>query len=102
MEKLTFDELPNLINTLKNRVERLEKAFGQFSSSDNQKELLTVKEAAELLDLSVTTIYILKYKKRIPFHKGGGRLYFLRKELIQWITARPESAKKSIIKNPKK
>lgn len=101
MEQITVQQLPTEINTLKERLERLEKAFNNLSSSDNQKELLTVTEAAQLLDLSVTTIYILKYQKRIPCYKEGGRVYFLRTELIEWITNRPGSPKKSIIKKPK-
>lgn len=102
MEQMKVEQLPTLINTLQERLERLEKVFDQFSTSENQKELLTVTEAAQLLDLSVTTIYILKYQKRIPCYKEGGRVYFLRTELIEWITNRPGAVKNPVIKKPKK
>lgn len=48
-------------------------------------ELLTVKQAADLLDLTTATIYGLVYEKRIPFNKPGGRLYFNRDQLLEWV-----------------
>ena len=50
-------------------------------------ELLSVGQAAELLNLTSTTVYGMVYEKRIPFSKppGSGRLYFLRSELLEWV-----------------
>jgi excisionase family DNA binding protein len=48
-------------------------------------ELLTVGQAAELLNLTSATVYGMVYEKRIPFCKPGGRLYFSRADLIAWV-----------------
>ncbi|MEZ0538946.1 helix-turn-helix domain-containing protein [Fibrella arboris] len=46
---------------------------------------LNVQQAAELLDVTPATVYDLVHKRRIPSHRPGKRLYFLRSELMQWI-----------------
>jgi excisionase family DNA binding protein len=48
-------------------------------------EILTIKEAAILLSLSVPTIYGLVSRSEIPVNKQGKRLYFSKHELIAWI-----------------
>ena len=48
-------------------------------------ELLTIKQTAELLTLSVPTIYGLVHRAEIPVSKRGKRLYFSKAELTQWI-----------------
>ncbi len=46
---------------------------------------LTVKETAIFLDLAVPTIYGLIHKKQIPNLKRGGRLYFIKSDLLKWL-----------------
>lgn len=46
-------------------------------------EILTVKEAAQFLKVSVPTIYQLKARNQIPFKKVGGNLRFLKSDLIK-------------------
>ncbi|HYG17161.1 MAG TPA: helix-turn-helix domain-containing protein [Bacteroidia bacterium] len=50
-------------------------------------ELLTIKQAAQLLCLSVPTIYSLVSRAEIPVNKRGKRLYFSKAELTAWIKA---------------
>jgi excisionase family DNA binding protein len=50
-------------------------------------QLLTIKQAAELLDLTVPTIYGYVHRREIPFSKKSRRLYFSKKELTDWIHA---------------
>lgn len=56
-------------------------------SKQHSDELLTVGQAAELLNVTSATVYGMVYEKRIPFNKplGSGRLYFVRSELIEWV-----------------
>ena len=49
------------------------------------EELLTVKQAAELLKLSVPTIYGYVQRQEIPVSKRGKRLYFSKQELLDWV-----------------
>ncbi|MCT4580853.1 MAG: helix-turn-helix domain-containing protein [Flavobacteriales bacterium] len=46
------------------------------------KELLTRKEAAEFLSISLSTLKNWTYDKLIKAYKLGGRIYYKRKELI--------------------
>lgn len=50
-------------------------------------EFLTIKQAAELLSLSVPTVYGLVSRAEIPVSKRGKRLYFSMAELMEWIKA---------------
>ena len=47
---------------------------------------LTIKEVAELLSLSVPTLYGYVQRNEICYHKKGNRLYFFKDEIIEnWI-----------------
>lgn len=46
---------------------------------------LTVREAAEWLKMSESHIYFLKYKRKIPYVKLGGKLLFEKDALRRWI-----------------
>ena len=45
-------------------------------------EILTKKEAAEFLRISIATINRLMKKRKIPFSKINGKVLFQRKDLI--------------------
>ena len=51
------------------------------------KEILNTHEAAKFLGVSVSQIYRLSSKGKIPFHKAGGKKlsFFLRSELVDWV-----------------
>jgi excisionase family DNA binding protein len=51
----------------------------QQSSGD---ELLTIKQAADLLDLSVATVHEHKRTGRLPYTKLGGRAYIKRSDVL--------------------
>ncbi|MEP6465849.1 MAG: helix-turn-helix domain-containing protein [Parafilimonas sp.] len=50
-------------------------------------ELLSIQQAADLIKLSVATIYGLVSRSEIPVSKKGKRLYFSQQELTEWIKA---------------
>jgi excisionase family DNA binding protein len=45
-------------------------------------DLLTIKQAAELLDLSVATVHEHKRTGRLPYTKLGGRAYIKRSDVL--------------------
>ena len=49
----------------------------------NNNNPLTIKEVAELLSLSVHTLYAYVQRNEIPYHKKGNRLYFFKDEIIE-------------------
>jgi len=54
-------------------------------SDTREKEILMVAEAAELLSVSVSTIYSYTHRNLIPHYKKGKKLYFKRKDLEAWL-----------------
>lgn len=54
--------------------------------NSQQKEILTIEEAKDYLQLSKSCIYKLTSKREIPFYiPGGKKIYFKRSELDFWI-----------------
>jgi excisionase family DNA binding protein len=88
MPTLTFDELSLAITLIKDKVISIEQTLHSFNTpgkNDSQSDFFTVKEAAEFLHISTSTIYRLVNNRSLPFHKQGRRLYFFKRELINWI-----------------
>jgi predicted DNA-binding transcriptional regulator AlpA len=48
-------------------------------------EVMTIKQTSVFLGLSVSTIYTYVSKRRIPYSKRNGALFFLRESLLRWI-----------------
>ena len=88
METFTFDQLPQAVSKLHDKLNSIEQLLLQANNSPTQEdELLTVSQAAKFLNLSVPTIYGKVSRKEIPVNKQGKRLYFHRSELGNWIKA---------------
>jgi len=52
-----------------------------------KEKLLTIKEAADFLKLSVPTMYSKVSRGELPVMKRGKRLYFSEKELLEYLKA---------------
>lgn len=86
MEKITFEGLPEAVNQIHHKISSIEKLLlSQTNHSPETDQLLTIKQASELITLSVPTIYGLVQRSAIPVSKQGKRLYFSRIDLINWI-----------------
>lgn len=53
--------------------------------SDSAATIFSIEEAADFINLARTTIYALTSKNEIPFYKRGKKLYFKKKDLIEWL-----------------
>ena len=87
METLTFDQLPAAVSNLTNKVEEIERLLRTaLSLAEQPDQFLTIDEAAALLHLTKPTLYSKHSKGEIPgVCKQGKRLYFSRKELLDWV-----------------
>ena len=90
MDNITFEQLPQAVSLLIERVGQLtskvEEALGKNDNPQSRKnKLLTLDEVAVLLNKSASTIYTMTSEKRIPYHKRGNKLYFFEDEIIGWI-----------------
>ena len=88
MEPLTFEQLPQAVSLLHDKLNHIEQLLREGNNSPAPAdELLSVLEAAKFLNLSVPTLYGKVSRKEIPVNKQGKRLYFYRSELADWIKA---------------
>jgi excisionase family DNA binding protein len=58
-------------------------------------ELLTIREAAALLDITVQTVHDWKRRGLLDFHKLGSRSYLKRGEVLAALTAQRRTVKPS-------
>jgi excisionase family DNA binding protein len=86
METLTFDQLPQAVTRLHEKLDNIEQLLLQSNNHPGETdELLTIAQAARFLNLSTPTIYAKVSRKEIPVNKQGKRLYFYKSELAEWI-----------------
>ena len=65
-------------------------AIESLLEATNQTKPLTLKEAAEFLDLSQSHLYKLTSERKIPhFKPNGNKIYFDEYELVQWLKRKP-------------
>ena len=88
MQKLTFEQLPEAVALLLEKIERIEKLLASSDEPD-QFELLDVEKAAEFLRLSKPTVYSKVCRGELPGYKTGRRLYFKKDELKKWLVKDP-------------
>jgi excisionase family DNA binding protein len=85
--EITFEKLPQAVNQLIDKLDSIERLLLSQNSTPQPEEdkLLTIREAAEILHLSVPTVYGLVQRSEVPVCKRGKRLYFSKQELVGWI-----------------
>jgi len=87
MNKIQFENLPEAVSELLEKVSSIEEYLkqGSIQKVQNEDGLLTISEAGELLNLSTNTIYKLVQKRALPYSKKSKRLYFVKQELLDWV-----------------
>ena len=65
-------------------------------SVHEEKSLIGIDEACEVIQKVKPTIYALVRKGIIPAYKRGKKLYFYKEELLQWV----ESGRKGVLYSP--
>ena len=74
MDNITFEQLPQAVSMLIEKVgqlaDKVEKVLGN-TGQKQERRLLTLDDVATLLDKSSSTIYAMTSDKRIPYHKRG-------------------------------
>lgn len=86
MEPFSFDKLPEIVRQLFEKVERIEELLSENQVPEpGTSDLLTVKEAADYLKVSVQSMYSKVSRMEIPVSKPGKRLYFSQADLKKWV-----------------
>lgn len=91
MQKQNSNAMENPFQTLHQKLNQIEELVLELKSNHSEKptvptnDLLSIDQASEMLNLAKATIYSLSSTAKIPVIKKGKRLYFSRKELIDWL-----------------
>ncbi|WP_259429444.1 helix-turn-helix domain-containing protein [Chryseobacterium chendengshani] len=68
------------------RLDKIEDLLSKGSQMEvSENDFMNAKNASELLNFSLATLYTKICKREVPFYKQGNRLYFSRQELFDWI-----------------
>ncbi len=88
---LSFDQLPRAVGELLTKVDyvisRLDKKKDADDASphSDDDQMMTLEEACQFIGKKRSTMYSLTSERRIPYRKRGNKLYFFKKELVEWI-----------------
>ena len=88
---LSFDQLPKAVGELLTKVDyvisRLDekKDADGVSPTQDDDQMMTMEEACQFIGKKRSTMYSLTSERRIPYRKRGNKLYFFKKELVEWI-----------------
>lgn len=103
IEKPTFEAMPQIMARLEEKVDALTETVGKLLQGamapmvvTAPEEMVTVKDAASILRLSVSRVYALVQEGRIPCYKPGRNLLFLPSELRKWMAERLRKGQPSI------
>lgn len=84
--------MPQIMARLEEKVDALTETVGKLLQGATApmvvtapEEMVTVKDAASILRLSVSRVYALVQEGRIPCYKPGRNLLFLPSELRKWM-----------------
>lgn len=76
---LTLDDIKHAIrNELKN-------FFAEVEEKRSDDEIAGIELAIEITGLAKATIYSLVSERKLPHSKKGKKLYFSRRELLEWL-----------------
>ena len=95
-EKLTFNDLPEMVGRLCEKIESLENALKESlakepSAKENLHVPMTVEEVCSYLGISKSSFYYKAKHGGIPVIKQGKHLFVYRDELDKWL----ESSRKN-------
>lgn len=94
--EISFDKLPESVSQLNEKLDRIEELLiknSQPQAKEPEDVLLSVPEAAEFLNLAIPTIYSNVAQNKLPSMKFGKKLYFSKKELMEYLkTTRRKTA----------
>jgi len=88
MEKLTFNDIPEALAMILEKLDTLERAISTMAL-DSGKEYLSTTEAAEFIDKTPNALRLMVFNGQIASHKreNGKKLYFRKQDLIEWMAS---------------
>jgi len=75
----------DLIHRIAKATAEMMRGYSTNERESNEDSPLSIDEVADLIGKSKPTIYGYVSRNEIPHSKSGGRLYFFKSEIIEWI-----------------
>ena len=85
-----------MIKELENRLKKIEDLLQEQRA--NNVVFLNMDEASEFIKMKKSSVYQLRYQRKIPYHKRGKLLLFKKSELVQWIESRRKETFETLTK----
>ena len=94
MKTIHFEEMPQWMAQLDEKVDALTETVRQLyqelakapAAPAAPEQMVTIQQAAQILQLSVSRVRTLVQEGRVPCYKPGRNLLFRPSELHQWLT----------------
>lgn len=109
VNQTTFIDMSNPFEILEERLIRIEHLLADLkltiqkqNAQKEAEELLTAKQAAALLNIALPTLYGYTSRMEIPVSKKGKRLYFSKKELLEWVKEGRQKTRFDILQDANK
>jgi excisionase family DNA binding protein len=101
MNKITFDQLPEYMVLLCEKVDKIEQLItGQSSTtSAHEGDLMNITQVAEFLTLKIPTIYSKVSRNELPYMKDKHRVYFSKTELTAFLKSKTVRTQQEKIEN---
>lgn len=80
-----FEILEERLIRIEHLLTDLKLSIQKQNAQEESEELLSAKQAAALLNIALPTLYGYTSRMEIPVSKKGKRLYFSKKELLDWV-----------------
>ena len=97
MEALKFEQLPNEVAGLKIEVREMKALLLQkVEPQPEEDNPINIKGASEITGLTVPTLYGYCQRNEIPHNKKANRLFFFKKDLIDWIKSGKQKTLKEL------
>jgi excisionase family DNA binding protein len=88
--KLTFDDIPKAVEMLIQETVSLKEMVAELKNQCANKpddSPLDIEEAAGFLNLAIPTVYSLVHRRQLSFMKRAKKLYFYKKDLLDYLNA---------------
>ena len=85
VNQLQLTEILDRLRKLEKMIIVLHEEKSNDANEENSSELMTAKQTAKFLDLTIPTIYSKTCRNELPFIKKDKRIYFLRSELLNYL-----------------
>jgi hypothetical protein len=85
--EISFDQLPKAVSSLYDKLENIERLLQSKSdnSSDESDQLLSSRQAAAFLNISINTLYSWNSSGNLPFMKVSKQCYYLKADLLSFL-----------------